>query len=282
MDITAIGRPHTKTTDAKSFAPTVLTSKVTLSDGATTTVHIARYEKQYIKPKLKLFKKRVRLVEWCRGNGYNNAISGGYFLRNQGKILGETWLDGIKINTAPFGMGWSGRRGCVHIDSAGNLQVGPLNQLKVTSPKDLIEVGPTLLMNGVSLYDQSVDPEGFTETAYQHDEDIDCKRHPRAAIGVDENYIWTVAADGRTDSDAGLYLKELADVMKSLGAREAINLDGGSSTSLITCGSLVNRPRTTKFVEAHSSLLPTGHFYENERVYENTEGFPVYSAIVFS
>jgi exopolysaccharide biosynthesis protein len=39
---------------------------------------------------------------------------------------------------------------------------------------------------------------------------------------------------------------ELADVMVRLGAREAINLDGGGSTTLVHRGHLLNRPYSTQ------------------------------------
>jgi exopolysaccharide biosynthesis protein len=41
--------------------------------------------------------------------------------------------------------------------------------------------------------------------------------------------------------------------MAQLGAREAINLDGGGSTSLVCEGRLVNRPR-----EEHGEDIPGG------------------------
>jgi hypothetical protein len=52
-----------------------------------------------------------------------------------------------------------------------------------------------------------------------------------------------LAADGRSAGDAGLTLAELGRLMACLGARTAINLDGGGSTSLVSGGMLVNRPR---------------------------------------
>jgi exopolysaccharide biosynthesis protein len=56
-----------------------------------------------------------------------------------------------------------------------------------------------------------------------------------------------VACDGRrTGVDAGLSLLELADVMVALGARDAINLDGGGSTTLVHRGHLLNRPYSTQ------------------------------------
>ena len=88
-----------------------------------------------------------------------------------------------------------------------------------------------------------VDPESFSAGRAQFDSDITDGRHPRAALGLNSRFAIAVAADGRSDEDAGLTLAELARLMARLGACDAINLDGGGSTSLVTDGSLVNRPR---------------------------------------
>jgi len=77
-------------------------------------------------------------------------------------------------------------------------------------------------------------------------------RHPRTAVGVarDGRRLLLVVVDGRQKpySD-GMTLRELAEVMRGLGARDAINLDGGGSTTLVhadprSAGSLriANRP----------------------------------------
>ena len=55
--------------------------------------------------------------------------------------------------------------------------------------------------------------------------------------------LLAVCCDGRrTGVDAGLELGELARLLISLGAREAINLDGGGSATLIHHRHLLNRP----------------------------------------
>jgi exopolysaccharide biosynthesis protein len=46
--------------------------------------------------------------------------------------------------------------------------------------------------------------------------------------------------------DEGLTLPELADVLVGLGARDAINLDGGGSTTLVHRRHLLNRPYSTQ------------------------------------
>jgi exopolysaccharide biosynthesis protein len=52
-----------------------------------------------------------------------------------------------------------------------------------------------------------------------------------------------VCCDGRRSGvDSGLELGEVARLMISFGAREAINLDGGGSATLVHRGHLLNRP----------------------------------------
>jgi exopolysaccharide biosynthesis protein len=118
---------------------------------------------------------------------------------------------------------------------------------------DLLEVGPLLVRNGVSVIDGLSDPEGFSSTSHQFDSDITDGRYPRAALGVTEEDLLAVAADGRAPGEAGLALAELADAMAVLGSRTAINLDGGGSTSLVFDGVLRNAPR-----EEHGILIPDG------------------------
>ena len=93
------------------------------------------------------------------------------------------------------------------------------------------------------VYDRAFDPEGFSAGAHQFDSDITAERHPRAALGLAGDWLLAVACDGRSRHDAGLTLEELAAVLAGLGARDALNLDGGGSTSLLAAGRLVNRPR---------------------------------------
>ena len=69
-------------------------------------------------------------------------------------------------------------------------------------------------------------------------------RHPRSALGIsrDSATLYVVAVDGRQEASVGMTLEELADAMISLGAYEAMNLDGGGSTALVVRDSIVNTP----------------------------------------
>lgn len=70
------------------------------------------------------------------------------------------------------------------------------------------------------------------------------RRHPRTAVGITmEGRLLWVTVDGRQPpySD-GMSLEELARLMARLGARDALNLDGGGSTTMVVRGTVVNRP----------------------------------------
>lgn len=67
---------------------------------------------------------------------------------------------------------------------------------------------------------------------------------PRSAIGVTvDNKLLLVTVDGRNaGGSVGMRFEELAAVMKELGARDAMALDGGGSTTLYAGGKVVNSP----------------------------------------
>jgi exopolysaccharide biosynthesis protein len=95
---------------------------------------------------------------------------------------------------------------------------------------------------GSSLIDGE-DREGFSAGASQFDSDITIGRYPRCALGVGNGELFAVCCDGRRSGvDGGLELAELARLMISFGAEEAINLDGGGSATLVHRRHLLNRP----------------------------------------
>ena len=80
--------------------------------------------------------------------------------------------------------------------------------------------------------------------------DITAGRYPRAALALTANRrMLAVACDGRADDEAGLSLAELAEALVALGARAALNLDGGGSTSPGCGGRLRNHPREEHGIE---------------------------------
>jgi len=75
-------------------------------------------------------------------------------------------------------------------------------------------------------------------------------RHPRTAVGIGAGgrRLLLVTVDGRQPSySAGMTLAELAGVMRELGATDALNLDGGGSTTMVVAAGpggvrVANRP----------------------------------------
>lgn len=62
------------------------------------------------------------------------------------------------------------------------------------------------------------------------------KAHPRTAVGLDDGgrHLFLLVIDGRRSGRSeGATLAELADWLLHLGAHEALNLDGGGSTTLV-------------------------------------------------
>ncbi len=70
-------------------------------------------------------------------------------------------------------------------------------------------------------------------------------RHPRTAIGYsqDEQKLFLITVDGRQpDHSLGMSLQELAQFMLELGCYQALNLDGGGSTTMVIGDQVSNRP----------------------------------------
>ena len=94
--------------------------------------------------------------------------------------------------------------------------------------------GPRLLTRG------NVTIDGLSEKFPTSFIDV---RHPRTAIGrTPEGDIWLVVVDGRSESSSGCTLPELARLMRDFGCDEAMNLDGGGSTTMTIQGLTVNHP----------------------------------------
>jgi exopolysaccharide biosynthesis protein len=69
-------------------------------------------------------------------------------------------------------------------------------------------------------------------------------RHPRTAIGLrSTGEMLLVTVDGRQPGvSVGMSLYTLADLLSELGAIDAINLDGGGSTTMVVRQKIVNKP----------------------------------------
>lgn len=69
-------------------------------------------------------------------------------------------------------------------------------------------------------------------------------RHPRTGVGFsrDGSTVYFVTVDGRQQSSIGMSLVEFGDLMIELGCYQALNLDGGGSTTMVVEDKIVNSP----------------------------------------
>lgn len=237
-------------------------TRLALEDGRTTKVHVARYNRDAFLPKVVVFDSPTPLVDWCSENGQPEAIVGGFFLRETEEVLGQAWTGGVKRKSAEISNPWGGARSCLSITNDGVASIGQRNEFPERPENDLLQAGPGLVRDSQILINPDSDVEGFSQGSGQFDSDITVGRHPRAALGISPDSYFSVVCDGRSPSDAGLSLKELAHLMLDLGATDALNLDGGSSATLVSNGVLRNRSRVEEGVEF-------------------VRGRPIFSAIAF-
>jgi hypothetical protein len=218
------------------------TNRLTLQDGATTTIHVARHDRARTALKVVVFPGQAKLAPWCAARGITEAIVGGFFARPHGTPLGEVRTSGVARAHVPFTTPFAATRACVHVEG-GFTTIAPRGEIAAEPRGDLLQAGPLLVRGGMPVFDRADDREGFSAANGQFDSDITVGRYPRAALGVSDTHFYAVAADGRGRHDAGLTLEELAAYMASLGCHTALNLDGGGSTTLISRGRLKNHPR---------------------------------------
>ena len=99
----------------------------------------------------------------------------------------------------------------------------------------ILGAGPQLIKSGrISI----------THLQEQMAENFATDRHPRTAIGkTADGKLLMVTVDGRQPkASVGISLHSLADLLLELNVTEAINLDGGGSTTMVVKQKVVNRP----------------------------------------
>ena len=108
------------------------------------------------------------------------------------------------------------------------------NFSKFWDVKEAVHAGPVLIHNG--RINVSTEQEVFFNSP------VDGVQ-PRSAIGYKKNGdVIMMVVDGRQVDSRGVYLKELATLLSQFDCVEAVNLDGGGSSSLVVNGKLINKP----------------------------------------
>jgi len=112
----------------------------------------------------------------------------------------------------------------------------------------IVSGGPLLIRDGKIVVKKTVIEEDFEGRLL--------KRSARTAIGetVDKK-LMLVVVDKRRWISSGLFYSELAQVMLEEGARNAMALDGGSSSTMYVDGSIVNYPSAGKAVAVSNAII---------------------------
>ncbi|MBL0173585.1 MAG: phosphodiester glycosidase family protein [Gemmatimonadaceae bacterium] len=105
------------------------------------------------------------------------------------------------------------------------------------TPTLIIGGWPRILRDGVNVAGDAATTEGTISRNAE-------VRHPRTAVGYsrDGRTLWLYVVDGRSTASVGMTLVEMADDLKRLGAWQAMNFDGGGSTTMVIDGTVVNTP----------------------------------------
>lgn len=216
---------------------------------------------------------RETVATLANRNGAVAAVNGGFW-KVDGKPAGA-----LKINHQWFGtptkprgaIGWSLINQKVLIDriltnyslsecpSESHIEVVPVSDPPHTTPEEWSEVEnivggtPLLIRKGNLIEDFS--PEQTLNSFLVN-------KYPRTAIGIKDNGDWIfVVVDGAFYGlIGGMTIQELSLLMLDLGCIEALNLDGGGSSTMVIDGKVVNEPsgkieEEGKWVEAVSDAI---------------------------
>lgn len=168
-------------------------------------------------------KERTSVV--ARRTGAVAAINGSYFNMKEGYSICYLQKGGVVVDTTANGGLSTVTNGAVKIIK-GKLDIIPWNKQgeKSYRPTEdaVLASGPLMLQNGKDC-DLSDCDAGFVNT-----------KHPRSAVAVmKDGKVLLITIAGRFKGKAeGINIPELTHLLRVLGAEEALNLDGGGSSTL--------------------------------------------------
>ena len=161
----------------------------------------------------------------ARRSGAVAAINGSYFDMKAGNSVCYLRRDGIVVDTTATGTLATVSNGAVLIRN-GELQLMPWSKEKEKTcglkRGTVLASGPLMLLDGKAC-DLSACNPGFVNT-----------KHPRSAVVLTgDKKILFIVVDGRMKGKAeGINIPELAHMIRVLGGKDALNLDGGGSSTL--------------------------------------------------
>lgn len=157
------------------------------------------------------------------------AINGTFYNMKKGFSVAYLQLDGAVIDTTSTGVTQS--NGALHIKK-GKVEVIPWNKQAELEMQQkpgkgsVMAAGPLMLQDGVAC-DLSMCNRSFVET-----------KHPRSGLAVTKDKkVLLIVVDGRQKGKSeGVSIAEFTHLARVLGAVDAVNLDGGGSSTLWSGG----------------------------------------------
>lgn len=167
----------------------------------------------------------LTLTEMVDKFGAVAGVNGGGFYDPNGTGNGGT-PEGIVISDGVLRSdGGGGRYSTAVIDGDGILHVGSMTASEAVAmgAQQAVSFGPVLVVNGEKC------------------DGLDSGLNPRTAIGQrSDGAILLLVIDGRQVESLGATYGDAADLMIEYGALNAMNLDGGSSSSMFYEGEIIN------------------------------------------
>ncbi|SDC15292.1 Predicted protein [Paenibacillus sp. UNCCL117] len=181
-----------------------------------------------------------KVVAGVNGEFYTEQGPEGYMIKDGSSIINGVRVPGVDGKNYPF-HGFLGIRndGTAMIGNYGiDWQQHKTNLFQASGGQFwMVKNGTVQDFNGLVISDTN-HPDYDNETYYRHKD-----RHPRTAAGIRSNgSVFFVVVDGRGANDStGFYIEELGQYMKELGAYQALNMDGGGSSTAVTYNSSQNQ-----------------------------------------
>lgn len=180
-------------------------------------------------------------AEWRAGNSIHVRVTGRF---DQAPAPSFTYLLSI---------------GDEHEDAAFYTRLQPGDELTLTlgindgafeDIRQVIGGGGRILRDGADATAENTPNEGIGEAFLQN-------RHPRTFVATDRDgsRIWLGTVDGRQTASVGMNFPEMAEFLLRIGAWDAVNLDGGGSTTMVVGEDVVNRPSDPSGERAVSNIL---------------------------
>ena len=147
---------------------------------------------------------------------------------------------GVSGLAAGSGAAWSDTKDST---SSGTLAFDKARRVELTKPATPVAFDKTWMEGVVSGHPWVLD--AGTVLTYTSSSSLCYYRNPRTAVGMskDGKTLIVVVVDGRSSSSVGMTCGELGNLMKGLGAYDALNLDGGGSSAMYLQGTgIVNTP----------------------------------------